>query len=229
MTWLRVGSVVALSSFAVIQVDASSIDVAPDGSGDFLTIQEALQAASSGDTVRVAAGRYSERLAIRRAVSVIGPGSESTTLISPLNSAILEGGLIYISGLTFSGDGDGAIVTCRGCEARFEDVRFEGGRQSIGLSGSSNVVARGCSFHSPQFVQLSEDSRADLRYNVWQGAQTVEDVLTSAALDEGSVILVQPLLMSMDDWVATMVEASGWSRVKVQVRQIPTRGSSNHR
>ncbi len=45
---------------------------------DYPTIQTAVDAANSGDTVRVAAGRYYGRIVVDKSVAIIGESAEST-------------------------------------------------------------------------------------------------------------------------------------------------------
>jgi len=61
---------------------SSVIVVAEDGSGDFTSIQDAIDNATEGDIIRVWEGTYHENLVVNKTVSLIGNGSASTTIIA---------------------------------------------------------------------------------------------------------------------------------------------------
>ena len=54
----------------------------------YRTIQAALNAAKSGETVAVAAGRFTQQLTIRKSVTLIGTGIDSTTISAPSSLAL---------------------------------------------------------------------------------------------------------------------------------------------
>ena len=64
------------------QVDAANTIYVP---GDFPTIQEAIDNATSGDTIIVSNGRYKENLNIYKSLTVQG-AHESTTLIDGMKN-----------------------------------------------------------------------------------------------------------------------------------------------
>jgi hypothetical protein len=73
---------------------------------DVPTIQQAINAARSGDIINVAAGIYSETLTINKAVTVQGAGSGSTTIngVSSTDVISIDGGkVVVISGITLQG------------------------------------------------------------------------------------------------------------------------------
>lgn len=80
---------VSLSGCAVAQAEATSahtprtITVALDGSGDFTSLQEAVDAAKKGDTVFVKPGQYRQDVTVhsKDQIKLIGAGQEYVTLL----------------------------------------------------------------------------------------------------------------------------------------------------
>lgn len=60
--------------------EGETITVNDDGGADHTTIQEAIDAAVNGDTIRVFEGTYEENVVVDKKVHVIGNGSESTEI-----------------------------------------------------------------------------------------------------------------------------------------------------
>lgn len=56
--------------------------VAADGSGDYTVIQDAIDSASDGDTIRIYSGIYYEKVIVNRRVDLIGNGSSNTIVDS---------------------------------------------------------------------------------------------------------------------------------------------------
>ncbi len=56
------------------------IVVDENGNGDYTTIQNAIDNAQEGDTIRVWAGSYEENVVVNKTVTIIGNGSASTTI-----------------------------------------------------------------------------------------------------------------------------------------------------
>lgn len=79
--------IAAIQWIAVRGSSAAVINV-PD---DYLTIQEAMYAAISGDTIRVAAGTYNEDIIMASGVVLQGDGADSTVIIGSGNKHVVEG------------------------------------------------------------------------------------------------------------------------------------------
>ncbi len=77
-------SAIALDEFHSIEISSSSrssvITVAKDGTGDHNTIQDAVDASSDGDTIRVYDGVYKEAVWIDNSITLIGNGTGRTIL-----------------------------------------------------------------------------------------------------------------------------------------------------
>ena len=57
-----------------------TIIVAKDGSGDYIKIQDAIDNATDGDELRVYEGTYFENVVVNKTLSLVGNGSEETTI-----------------------------------------------------------------------------------------------------------------------------------------------------
>jgi parallel beta-helix repeat protein len=73
---LALGLVLSLSLAIAVPVQGATYNVP----GDYATIQAAITAASSGDTIYVAAGTYNEDITLKDGVDVLGAGADVTTI-----------------------------------------------------------------------------------------------------------------------------------------------------
>lgn len=60
--------------------EGKTIIVSKDGNGDYEKIQDAIDNATEGDTIRVWEGTYEENVVVNKTVSLVGNGSEETTI-----------------------------------------------------------------------------------------------------------------------------------------------------
>jgi len=85
VTWKIVGIAIALIFGILLLLDhtsAGTLTVADEGNADFTKIQDAIDNAEKGDTIRVFAGTYEENLKVTKSVNIIGNGSRNTTITS---------------------------------------------------------------------------------------------------------------------------------------------------
>ncbi len=92
---------------------ARTLTVDDDGPADFRMIQDAINAAVTGDVVAVAAGTYRENLLLKSGVAVVGAGSSAT---------IIDGGRLA------------SVARLIDCDAatRLEGFRLTGGQAGLG-------------------------------------------------------------------------------------------------
>ncbi len=100
--------------------------------GDYSTIQAAIDAAGSGDTVSVAAGRYVENITIMEGIAVIGAGSDVCTI---------------------DGGAAGSVVVCSDCSSETRLVGFTITNGTVKNGGgmynsNSTVAVADCVFES---------------------------------------------------------------------------------
>jgi hypothetical protein len=133
--------------------------VNPDGSGNFLTIQEAINASANGDVIIVAAGTYVEELLIPVSVTIAGAGV-GQTIVWPATSipgvgngsqlgtttwlARVRAHDVTITGMSFEGDNPnigGAIDARGGVVTDFTAGSFNG--LVVANCQVSDVVYRG--------------------------------------------------------------------------------------
>ncbi len=160
MRTILVCSAIAATTLPLSVSRADTITVQLDGSGDFVTIQAAITAAASGDTIEVGAGIFAERLTVSdktleiRSTAVKG----AETIVDATDS----GRLLYVSGnavtLTLRGlslingtasTGGGVYASQADLElhdCHFEDHDATGVGAGIYLANGSDLSASNCTF-----------------------------------------------------------------------------------
>ncbi|SME92844.1 Hemolysin-type calcium-binding repeat-containing protein [Tistlia consotensis] len=178
---------------------AANFVVAADGSGDFTTIQAAIDAASAGDTILVQDGTYAEALTLTKGVALVAAGSGA--VVDPASG----------SGLTVSGDLAGADVTVRGltfadgsagvkvdADAHVGTLTLSGvtieGNSNYGIrtdSGSlTALVVTDSTFENNGFVPVSGSSAHVKLYNFTADATFTNVTIVGAA--DGTAVTAQP-------------------------------------
>jgi len=71
---------ILLLTYVAKESSADTIIVAQDGSGSYEKIQDAINASEDWDTIRVWEGTYQENVLVNKSVSLVGNGSEVTTI-----------------------------------------------------------------------------------------------------------------------------------------------------
>jgi hypothetical protein len=112
-----------------------TVVVAPDGSGQYTSIQEAVDDAKSGDIIRIKAGEYQEDVTIhsKDRLRLIGDGVEKVTVMGRERIGVFHIGKwpygatqIEISGMTIREHGGHAMGIFNGKSIVLHDVRING-------------------------------------------------------------------------------------------------------
>ena len=147
LSWLLAGSLAACSSgpAAPTLEGARTLVVAQDGSGQYTSIQEAVDAARKGDVVHIKAGSYSENVTVhsKDRLKIVGDGAGKVLILGrdlvgsfhigkwPYGATNIE-----ISGLTIQEHGGLAMGIFNGKGIVLRDVRVNGklfGQQVAGV------------------------------------------------------------------------------------------------
>ena len=102
--------------------EGKTITVDDDGNGDYERIQQAIDNATDGDTIRVWDGTYLENVVVDKALRVSGNGSDVT---------IIDGG------------GEGTVVSIIGGNITFSGIRVIGSGAKwggIGVNSNNNRI-----------------------------------------------------------------------------------------
>ncbi|MDA2910148.1 pectinesterase family protein [Nitrospiraceae bacterium AH_259_D15_M11_P09] len=145
-----------------------TVVVALDGSGQFQSIQEAIDQSSDGDTIRIKAGAYSEDVTVhsKEGLRLIGDGVDQVTILGLRRVGSFHIGKwpygatdIEISGLTIHEHGGLALGIFNGRAITLRNVRIKGqlfGQEVQGVQIENSVIGgsetTGVSFVDSQAV-----------------------------------------------------------------------------
>jgi parallel beta-helix repeat protein len=103
---------VALILFATMAVPASAADLTVGAQGRFNTIQQAVDAAKPGDTVRVAPGTYTENVVVNKQLTITATSGRPTVQAADPSKDVflLSSPGVRIDGLTITGGASGVEI-----------------------------------------------------------------------------------------------------------------------
>ena len=234
------GARVMLSASVIVVVcgaslaTASTWNVAPDGSGRFQSIQEAIDYAQAGDTIMIQAGRYMEDVTVhsKERLKIIGEGREKVVITGLNRVGTLHIGKwpygatdVEISGLTIQQHGGLSVGIFNGKQILLKDLRVNGmvfGQQVRDVRIEHCVVGgsetAGLAF-ADSHVTLTDNLIHDNDHGVSVGGVSTvrmeRNVVTRSLFeavfvtDSGQVTLLKNTLVANGGGVAFQDEAAG--------------------
>jgi hypothetical protein len=195
-----------------------AIVVAPDGSGTFRTITEAIASADDGDTILVKPGVYRESVTVTEDITLKGDGPRDQVVIevaatSPTAEGywygpsyygmILDGSDAVVSNLTFrglTGEISSTGLTVRGGSPVIHDVTTDEGHGAAAyFTGGTTGVIRDSTLGG--LVSVNGGSPAVIVNNVMQQHVLIENpVGTAAAVVRGNHLPGVAVATEAEDW-----------------------------
>lgn len=159
------------------------IHLSPDGSGDFATLQDALDAVSIGEVIHLSPGDYllEKPLTINRSTRLEGAGMDVTRLICQAEETVasISGNIRFeANGLTFQHRGQAwaDVVVALGGEVSFSACRFTGGiRQSDTRLGGSGLSFLGNAFGEVRQCEVYGNGGHGIEVSDWARPDIIQN------------------------------------------------------
>lgn len=168
LTLLLLSTLTLVSWIQLVEAEPKTWTVNDDGSADFNTIQEAINAATLGDTIYVYNGTYSEHLTVNKSLTLTGNDKRITIIDGSLNgtAVTIDADNVKISEFTIQNGNEGIIVHSHGNNISHNNItlnKFEG---LIIENSINNVITNNqISFNGWDGVYMSNTSSTALRSN----------------------------------------------------------------
>jgi len=159
------GFLLLLGALSLTSEDASAATLSVPQS--YATIQDAIDAARSGDMVYVSKGTYNGHIRINKAITLQGATSGSTILKSTKSGTIinLSAPGITISHIELQGTmGVNGIVGTNIMNCRLEDVVIDSCDEGIHIDGGNNLAIDGCTVKASRVVGLHVSGSVNERF-----------------------------------------------------------------
>jgi len=163
---------VALIVLATLVVPASAAELTVGAGGQYTTIQQAVDAAKSGDTIRVAPGTYTDNVVVSKSLTITAASGRPTVQAADASKDVF-------------------LLTSPG--VRIEGLTITGGASGVQIQGTSkcivtNVVARdnvrGVYLSHSTENEISKNNLADNSYGVYGDSASSNTIASNVATGE---------------------------------------------
>jgi parallel beta-helix repeat protein len=162
----------------------TTLHLEADSSGDYATLEEAVQYASPGATIILGSGTYrlTKPLEIRQSLRLVGESADQIEIVSTAKDYVIRidgAGPFVAENITFRHESEAAadVVIVRGGEATFTRCRFTGavyvegeGKKGVGLriQGNTTGIVQDCvaTENATMGILVEEQARPTLARNV---------------------------------------------------------------
>lgn len=177
---------IALGFLLVIDgVEGKTITVDANGGVDFTKIQDAINTSSDGDTIRVWEGTYYENVVVNKTVSLIGNGSEQTTIDGggEGDAVQITVNWVNMSGFSVTGGGhNGAGIKIESDNNHIIGNNCSNNGLGIQLWNSNNsTITNNTSSNNAHGIQLSHSSFAIITNNTYSSNRIFGIYLASSS------------------------------------------------
>jgi parallel beta-helix repeat protein len=167
------GSVLFDGILVKCPVEGASIVVDSLGGGDYQTIQDAIDNATSGDTIYVWDGIYNESIVLNKSLTLIGNGTSNTTINGISSGTVINitANWVNVSGFTVSKSGslahDSGIKLYNVQFCKINNTYCTNNENGIILYSSSNnsLENNECKSNQVNGINLLSSQRSKLRNN----------------------------------------------------------------
>ena len=162
----------ALLLVTTITTAADTLTVDDSGGEDYTTIQAAIDNAKEGDTILVYEGTYHENVVVNKTLTLIGNGSEKTTIDGGGDGDVvrIEADWCNMSGFRVTGSGDWKVagINVKSNHNRIADNNCSGNEWAgIYLSGAfgssyNNITETSCNSNTEYGIYLYHFSQQNI-------------------------------------------------------------------
>ena len=174
ITFLLFAAGVVLLTLALEEAQATTITVDDSGGEDYTKIQDAIDNATEGDTIRVFEGRYKENVLADKEVNLIGNSSENTTIDGNWkgDAVKITADFVNVSGFTLTAPNYAGLRTESHYNQFFENNCTKSRRGIRVVSSNENIIRdNNCSENNIVGIFLESASGNVLTGNIcWNNA-----------------------------------------------------------